>query len=384
MTTFNPRRFAQPECLKALAPQRLLAFLNHFRGYLDDRIRLPEKAEDGIAYGELADVLMSPYENVPQQMVDALYFIHEMATANGMDVLLKAATSSSLELDLDPSAGPADVALQVWLVSPELLARKHAESQVSQPRTFLSFYGTDPEMANFVIPSESNIKELEEDLDSWFSKHRRGIGSKLFLFDDGVIVRMMIRHGMPVKREGSVKDDGHSSSILYRPEKYDILVYDRTMDGISIHTGTKGELELYIQKIGQYFLNDPDHFPFTEKYRLDPLRDNGVASLVCNDIPGLECVTLLAIFNSINGDHNRVVMNKATDVFAAIEASNEQLIPTDASPFKAIFGLRISNSKTVRKITVCPPNVATYTRDEESPLIEQWLMKRGFIIPPNG
>ena len=194
---------------------------------------------------------------------------------------------------------------------------------------------------------------------------------------------MMIRHGMPVKREGSVKDDGHSSSILYRPEKYDILVYNRTSDEIRIHTGTKGELELYLQKIGQYFLNDPDHFPFTEKYRLDPLRDNGVASLVCNDIPGLECVTLLAIFNSFHGDHNRVVMNKATDVFAAIEESNEQLIPTDASPLKAIFGLRISNSKTVRKITVYPPNVATYTRDEESPLIEQWLMKRGFIIPPN-
>lgn len=383
MATFNPRRFARPDCLKAVAPQRLLAFLGHFRDYLEPRIRLPELATDGIPYDRLAGILMSPDENAPPRMVDALYFIHEMATPDGMDVLLKAASEAGLELDHDPEAGPADVALQVWLLAPDLLARKHAEAQVSRPRSFRYFFGLGSEESRFAIPSPDRIQHLEADLDVWFTEHRRGIGSKVFVFDEGDRISLLIRHGMPVKREGAMKD-GNSSSIFYRPEIHDVLVYNRAMDEIGIHAGTKGEREVYLRKVGQYFFGDANHFPREEKYRLDPLRDHGAAALVCSDVPGLERVTLLAISSSLGGEYKHVETIKATDLFAALEAVDRPLIPTDASPFRAVFEVRMADSKTTRQVTLCPPNVAIFTRGEESPLVEEWLLKRGFIIPPGG
>ncbi|MBF0143067.1 MAG: hypothetical protein HQL59_06365 [Magnetococcales bacterium] len=383
MATFNPRRFARPECLKAVTPHRLLAFLNHFREYLDGRIRLPERAEDGIPYSKLATVLMSPDESAPERMVDALYLIHEMAAPDSMEILLKAAGTFGLDLSMDADASPADVALQIWLLAPGLLERKHAESQVSRPRSFRYFCGTTGNGAGFSIPTTTIVRDLEIDLDSWFAEHKRGVGSKVFLFDDGVRLSMMIRHGMPVKREGAMKD-GQSSSVFYRPEKHDVLVYSRSMDEIGIHTGTKGERELYLRKIGQYFFGDPGHFPRVEKYRLDPLRDDGQAALVCTDVPGLERVTLLAISNAIGGDYKLVETSKATDLFAAMEMANRPLIPADACPVRAVFEIQVADSKTVRKITLCPPNVAIYTRGEESPLVEEWLLKRGFIISPRG
>ncbi|MBF0453670.1 MAG: hypothetical protein HQL72_02495 [Magnetococcales bacterium] len=383
MATFNPRRFAQPDSLKAVAPHRLLTFLDHFREYLSDRINLPARAEEGIPYGDLAALLMNPDENAPERMIDALYFIHEMATPDGMDLLSKAARSVGLELETDMEASPADVALQIWLMAPDLLERKHAESQIMRPRSFLYFYGEGGYKANFSVPPTATIRELEIDLDDWFADNRRGIGSKVFLFDDGIQVSMLIRHGMPVKREGAVKD-GQSSSVFYRPEQHDVLVCNRARDEIGIHTETKGERELYLRQIGHYFFGDPEHFPNVEKYRLDPLRDYGEESLVCNDVPGLERVTLLAISNAIGGDYQHVETNKATDLFAAMELANKPVIPMDASPLRAVFEVKIANSKMSRKITVCPPNVAIYTRGEESPLVEEWLLKRGFIIPPKG
>jgi len=39
------------------------------------------------------------------------------------------------------------------------------------------------------------------------------------------VVWFLVRHGEPFTRESIVKD-GESSSVYYRPEKYDVLVYN--------------------------------------------------------------------------------------------------------------------------------------------------------------
>nr|CRH06602.1 Conserved protein of unknown function [Candidatus Magnetococcus massalia] len=179
-------------------------------------------------------------------------------------------------------------------------------------------------------------------------------------------------------------EDGKSSSIFYRPEKHDVVIYNRTMDELGIHAGTKGERELYLRMLGIYLFNDAEHFPMADKYRLEPLRRDGEASLTCSDVPGLSHVTLIAVSNAIGGDFKLVETNKATDLFAAMATVDKPLIPSDASPVRAVFEVHVADSNTVRKITLCPPNVAIYTRGEESLLVEQWLLKRGFIVPPKG
>ena len=88
------------------------------------------------------------------------------------------------------------------------------------------------------------LRALEATLDAWFLDHRRGDGSRVFVFDHGRKVWILIRHGMPFKREGSVKA-GKSSSEYDRPEIHDVLIYDTEVDDIGVHAGTKGERDLY-------------------------------------------------------------------------------------------------------------------------------------------
>ena len=74
----------------------------------------------------LSRVLMNPDEHMPPRLVDALYFINELATADGMDALAAAASAKGLVLEAGPTATPADVAVEVWLKSPQLLEEQHA------------------------------------------------------------------------------------------------------------------------------------------------------------------------------------------------------------------------------------------------------------------
>jgi len=85
MATYNLRRFAHAEGLKAIGREHLLALLKPHKSYLDSRgFTLPPPSDsDGIDYEQLVNVLMSPDTTTPKGLIDALYFVHEMASRGG-------------------------------------------------------------------------------------------------------------------------------------------------------------------------------------------------------------------------------------------------------------------------------------------------------------
>ena len=101
MATYNLRRFAHPDGLKAIAPKHLLAFLEPHRAYFASRgLRLPPpSAANGPDYERLVSVLMDPVLDTPKELLDALFFVHEMSTDECMDVLLEEAESHGLSLN---------------------------------------------------------------------------------------------------------------------------------------------------------------------------------------------------------------------------------------------------------------------------------------------
>ena len=198
-------------------------------------------------------------------------------------------SQQGLLLDADQESSPADVAVQIWLAAPDLLQEKHAEARAIQQKNFVYFAGRDGGPRSFPQATPNVLRSLERSLDDWFEEHRRGEGSRVFVFDHGRKVWILIRHGMPFRREGSVKE-GKSSVEYYRPEVHDVLIYDTEMDEIGVHAGTKGERDLYLRQIGEHLFGDPDYFPQADKFTLDPLIDHGRAALRCDDVPGLEGV----------------------------------------------------------------------------------------------
>ena len=74
-----------------------------------------------------------------------------------------------------------------------------------------------------------------------------------------------------------------------------------------------------------------------------------------------------------------IEVRKATDLFAAMGRRNRSL-PAKARLLRAGFHVKFEDAKQPRVVTIAPPNVASYGRDADSTLVEQWMQKRGFSL----
>ena len=200
-----------------------------------------------------------------------------------------------------PEPTPADIAIQVWLYNREILERKHAQQYLTRPRSFESFQSRR-NRAPWGIRRPPHFTALQNDLDDWFEQKKRGRGCRVFVFPKKPETWFLIRHGEPFRREGSLVN-GQSSSVFYRPEKFDVVIYNDTLSELRINARSKGEKHLYRTLFGLHFFGDKDYFPREGKYTLEPLRRDGPASLVCRDIPGLEWVKLTEVHYRWGGHH---------------------------------------------------------------------------------
>src|ERR1035437_1527009 len=77
-------RFANPSRLKEISPKNLLLFFDPFREYLVKRgYELPASALEQIDHEALAAILANPDGDLPGDLAQRLYLVHEMATDRG-------------------------------------------------------------------------------------------------------------------------------------------------------------------------------------------------------------------------------------------------------------------------------------------------------------
>ncbi|MHB1462042.1 MAG: hypothetical protein ACYC1M_12225 [Armatimonadota bacterium] len=389
MANFNLHRFSNPGALKSISSEHLIAFLSPYKDFLRSRgLEIPSDTSvvDSFPYAALLQILMTPDAGMPKELIEALYFVHEMATTEGMDTLLTAAQLAGITLDNSPDATPIDVAIRVWLCAREILESKHAEQLLVKVRTFeyyqaVKVYGTRfTPTPTTPTPNAEIITALQNDMDSWFVVKKRGSGTRVFCFPREDATWFIVRHGEPYKREGSL-EAGESSSVFYRPEKHDVIVYQSEAAELRINAGTKGEKELYRKLFGSHLFGSEDHFPGKGKYSLDPLKYDGEASTVCSDVAGIEWVKLKEVQFLWGGAYEYVEVWKAADIFAVLRSRGKS-IPQAARIIKASFYVKFEDSKTPRTVSVRPSNIAQFQRDGDGELVEAWLRARGFVLVP--
>ena len=99
-----------PEIVRTIAPVRLLDLLSPHQEYLAGRgLKLPTTTKAStIDHDKLINILDTPSMDTPQDMLNALGMINDMATEQGMDALLSAARHAGVKLDLTDEESPAD------------------------------------------------------------------------------------------------------------------------------------------------------------------------------------------------------------------------------------------------------------------------------------
>lgn len=230
----------------------------------------------------------------------------------------------------------------------------------------------------FKPPSDKQLKALASDLDDWFEEKKRGRGTRIIMGEKDDGVWFLVRHGDPFKREESI-DAGATSSVYYRPVKPDVVVYSTQIGELRVNARSKGEKQLYRTKFGKHLFSDENIFPGTEKYTLDPLREMGEDSLAPGDIEGIDWIKLREVQFFFGGNPWEVVARKSEDYFALLKARNKTF-PVSGRIIKATFDVKFSDAKTPRSVVIKPSNIAQFTRDDDSVLVERWLEARGFII----
>jgi hypothetical protein len=380
MSTLNLQRFTNVGTLRAIHPELLARLLTPYQDFLLARgVTFPPTGSDEPDYQNLAHALMHPDENTPHDLAEALFYINEMSTPDTMELLLEEVAERNAVIHFHPESTPEDVAIQLWLLDPGLVERKHAERFLTNSKSFEYFQSAAAPRALGAI-TQSTLDALAQDLDDWFVEKRRGRTSKVFAYPRDEETWFLVRHGDPYKREGGIKD-GESTSVFYRPETFDVVIYNHTLGEIRLNANTIGIKSLYRRQFGRHLFGDEDLFPDNgpAKYTLEPLRSDGQSAMVCSDIEGLDWVRLQELQISWGGPFHEVEIRRASDLLAAF-AAKDRPIHAHARMVCAKFKIKFSNAKTPRILTLRPPNIASFTRDGDSVLGELWLANRGFVL----
>ncbi|WP_198368789.1 hypothetical protein [Roseomonas rosulenta] len=380
MASFNPRKFSDPDRLKAAAPERLRAFLVPWHDYLAARgFQFPTLPGAEIDYAALAQIFLTPDRDTPKEMVDALYYVHETASASDVDELIAAVQAQGIDIADDPGATPLDLAIDVWCAAPDLVRSRHAEALAMRQRNFEYFGPQQPLKAPFPDVDDALRLKIEAELDDWFEAHRRGRGCRIFVFRHSPMTWILVRHGETMRREASQRDDGGAGTEFYRPQCHDVLLYDERSGDIGVHAKTKGERNLYLRTLGRLLFDDEEHFPPAGRFTLDPLVHHGSAALNVEDIDGITGVRLVEYRRYWGGAFRETETRKAEDVFGALAARAGGSL-SGGRLVSATFKVAFDGAEKERSVTIRPPGIARFERNEDSELIECWLRERGFIL----
>lgn len=373
------RRFSRPQTLQAISPPLLRAFLAPYRDFLAGR---GVEVEEEIDPEALAAVFLEPGPDTPDPLLDALFFVDELALPELFDDLLARAQEAKLELPDSDTMSPADLAVRVWLADPVVLERLHAERDLVRPRTFRSYLSTTPALPPLPTIHPEQITALEADLNLWFETHKRGRGTRVFPFlrDEGLW--LLVRHGEPYRREGALEDE-RPKRIFFRPEAFDVLLYHPELGELAIHAETQGQRQAYARLIGHHLFGDGNLFADDQsegKYTLRPIVTHGDRCLTCKDVPGIIGAQLTELQFRHRGLFGHLEIHRAADVFAAMRQAHRE-VPIASTLLRATFRIKFIDGGRPRRVVIRPPNVAIFDRDSDGETVHDWLGRRGFLHP---
>jgi hypothetical protein len=370
--------------LRAIDCRYLEELLTPYADFLAPRgVTLPlADREAPLKYQALSQLLIAPEKGMPRELVDAAYLIDELATPKGVEAVQSAAAAKGIRLDSYLEVTSAEIVLRLWLLDRPLVERVHAEMAVERLRSFTYFQAQSRELPDLPETLAPQVRAMEEDLNACFRVRHRGPYARILLNHQEDCLWLYVGHGGLVRREATVDDSG-SSSVCYRPEVYDALVYVQATSELGIHAHSAWETDLYQRVFGQHLFGDEQLFCGKAKYTLDPLWDYGRAALECIDVPEIEWVRLTGLTVLEPGRLPRLLSTRCEDLFTSWGSGTLPFAP-DARLTSASLQVKLRGCRGPRRVTIRPSNRAEYSRDVDRQWIEPWLRCRGFIFPSGG
>ena len=381
MSTYNPRRLCRPDILRAIDSDCLCELLAPHADVLAGHgITLPLAGRDApLKYVALAELLMAPERGMPADLVDAMYFIDELATPSGIETLEAAGKARGIRIPQFIEVTPAEIALKFWLLDRQLVQRVHAEIAVERLRSFEYFQANVTGVPDFAGPMAPKLRPLEEELNEAFHARRQGRYARILADEQQDCVWLYIGHGGLLRREATI-EECRPSSICYRPELYDAVLYVRSTGELGIHARSIWERALYQRVIGKHFFGDEELFSGKAKYTLEPLCGYGRAALECIDVPGIEWVRLTEITVVEPGHTPRCDSSRGEDLFTSW-GSDRLKVSSSARLVSAGMRVKLRGARGAGRVTIRPSNRAESLPRRQPGVGRRVLGTTGFHSP---
>jgi hypothetical protein len=322
-------------------------------------------------YEQLFFILNLPIKK-PHNLMKALAYIRNVATFEGLALMIATAEENNLVLDF-ANPTPPDIAMQILVNAPELLERLYREELSIQGRAFNCFSCKDKAKFCTLNISAVSINALENSLDQWFALKNYGTKSRLYVYHSHEQMSYMaISHGlydMPLNN-----GDQRTAMPHYSPRAFDFIQYNHALNEIAIQGATNEFVTIYKELIGKHFLGSKDYFDVMEKFNLSPLQESIKNSLQCKDVPGITLVRLTELRLMVDvGEIDTLTSKNCLSVF-------RNHIPIAGNELhEAMFTIHIQDEDKPQFIKIKLPNVITYSSNEYANLMNNWLMRRGFM-----
>jgi hypothetical protein len=382
MSSFNPRRFVNPDTLSRVSASNLLHLLRSTASAYfatpvapggPPRLDLSKPLD----FHELTRVLLTADDaSYPDDLADALYHIATFSEEDAITELLDAFGPLRLNLAaLGSEPSPADVALRAWILDAPLVERTLGERQLFRSKSWVHHIGETNPASPIGIPAAATLAALEKSLKDWFLKNRGSDFVRILPYAKGDETWFLVHHAKAAERRSIIKN-GQQTSSVDRPDRYDLVVYDPSYDELSLNTENDKEREVYRQEFGRHLFGKLDYFAGSGKYTLEPLVTKGASALLPNGIPGIDKITLKEAHYAQGPE---IVVRKAPDLFAVLAKRQPPESTLRQAPFRVSFSVKLSAVKRPRTVVIHKGNRAKYQHDGERDLIEEWLDSQGFI-----
>jgi len=400
MKRLSLKRFTNHIFLKRAGRPLLEQFFERYPGLDPPRVTnsifAAETAVSGESdyYSALAAFFMRP-ERLSPVLIEDLLAIEEMSTAEGLSRLERCPEWPGLKSHLRPDSTAEDIALQVWLLAPEVLAREHNALRFRRLTSFehaahqlipsFSSSASSSETQYAIrntqcLPDHLTILNLSTALDRWFAAHQRGIEStriEVYPIEDELW--FLIRHGDLFKRIAKV-DRQRTDTLHFRPRRDDLVVFSSRSNELRVNARTKAERDLYIREFGLHLCGDPDYFSERRPYTLDPLRRFGRDALDPDGVEGIRHIRLCKLAVRLENPLNETITREADDLFACppLWPFQRSPIPEQGALERALFEIQFTGSLKPCPVEIRVPNVLKLSRRCDPSAVQNWLSLRGF------
>lgn len=340
-----------------------------------------DRDEDDFQYDKLVDALLQDREDIDPLLLNSLFLVADFTTASDKETLTEIAIREGvIGQDNPEECTPLDLAVKLLVKNPALLENERDKRVAHRKRSFVFLRASKHNAGAQLAITPKQRARFESVCNEKFKERFKGGGTKVKMFKDKDVLRLLVRHGESMRREGAIKGE-QSTSILYRPEMFDVFYYDLSTGILGMPACPKWQSEMYRTALSHLLYGSKATFEQSSVFTFAPLEQiaecNGASlSHGCdNSISSIKLVQLEWRRASNNGTLRYRGVN---DVFSAMK-DDETSFPRSDKILSARFNICFKNNVDKRYFEIQGANKVSFQRDSDIQILWSWLERQGFL-----